>query len=344
MPGRIMLTICLLLVCIALQAQQTSTDTSWKLKYRQNGIAVPAWPQSLTVAQDGSGDYKTIQEAINAVRDLSQEQVIIYIRPGIYREKLIIPSWKKNIFLKGESSENTIITNADFSGKENPGGTDQFRRNKYSTYTSYTVLVQGADFKAENLTIENKAGRVGQAVALHVEADRAVIVRCRLLGNQDTLYTATSESRQYYKDCYLEGTTDFIFGEATCVFKNCTIKSLTNSYITAAATSAAQPFGYVFLNCKLIADSATKCFLGRPWRPYAKTVFMHCELGAHILPPGWNNWNNASNEKTVLYAEFENSGDGAQTSGRVKWSKQLSKKEAGKYTVEKIFRNWNPEK
>ena len=325
-------------------AQQTSTDTSWKLKYQQQGIPVPPFPQSLTVAQDGSGDYKTIQEAVNAVRELSQVQVIIYIKPGVYREKLIIPSWKKNIFLKGESSETTIITNSDYSGKQNPGGSDQFGRSKHSTYTSYTVLVQGSDFKAEDLTIENRAGRVGQAVALHVEGDRAVIIRCRLLGNQDTLYTATSESRQFYRDCYIEGTTDFIFGEATCLFKNCLIKSLSNSYITAAATSAAQPFGYVFMECSLVADSnVTKCFLGRPWRPNAKTVFLYSGLGVHIVPRGWNNWNNPANEKSVLYAEYQNSGPGAQTASRVKWSKQLTKKEAAAYKIERIFNGWIPE-
>lgn len=327
------------------KAQQTSTDTSWKEKYRQRGIPVPAWPSSLTVAQDGTGDYTTIQEAVNAVRDLSQEQVTIHIKAGVYHEKLIIPSWKKNVFLKGEGSQKTIITNADFSGKENPGGKDQFGRSRYSTYTSYTVLVQGSDFRAEDLTIENRAGRVGQAVALQVEGDRAILIRCRLLGNQDTLYTATSESRQFFRDCYIEGTTDFIFGEATCIFSACQIKSLSDSYITAAATSARQRFGYVFMDCQLIADSSVKkCFLGRPWRPHAKTVFINTEMGAHILPAGWNNWNNVSNEGTVLYAESGNTGPGAKIDGRVKWSRQLTKKEARSYTIENIFHNWNPEK
>jgi pectinesterase len=345
MPSRIILTICIMLALSVVQAQQTSTDTSWKLKYRERGIPVPPFPSALIVAQDGSGDYKTIQEAVNAVRDLSQEQVIIHIRPGIYHEKIIIPSWKKNVFLKGEDSRTTIITHSDYSGKEYPGGKDLFGRSRYSTYTSYTLLVQGADFRAEDLTIENRSGRVGQAVALHVEGDRALILRCRLLGNQDTLYTASAESRQYYRDCYIEGTTDFIFGEATCIFQSCLIKSLSNSYITAAATSPAQQFGYVFMNCRLIADTAvTKCFLGRPWRPHAKTVFMRTEMGAHILAEGWNNWNNPSNESTVLYAEYGNTGLGARNDARVKWSRQLTKKEAKLYTIEKIFKGWDPQK
>ena len=170
------------------------------------------YPSSFRVAQDGSGDFKTIQEAVNAVRDLSQQRVTISIKAGIYREKLVVPSWKTNIALVGESKENTIITHADFSGKPFPAGADPYGKDKYSTFTSYTVLVQGDDFMAENLTIENAAGRVGQAVALQVEGDRSLIRNCRLLGNQDTLYTATQGSRQYYLDCHIEGTTFFMFG------------------------------------------------------------------------------------------------------------------------------------
>jgi pectinesterase len=347
MKHLIRIILCLLMGTGWLYAQQTSTDTAWKLKYRLRGEPVPQYPSSLTVSQDGSGDYRSIQEAVNAVRDLSQVRVTIFIRKGTYHEKLVIPSWKKNIALIGEDMEHTIITHDDFSGKANPGGHDQFGRVKCSTYTSFTVLVQGDGFSAENLTIENTAGRVGQAVALHVEADRVMISHCRLLGNQDTLYTATDNSRQYYSNCYIEGTTDFIFGEATAVFDSCTIKSLVNSFVTAAATSPRQAFGYVFRNCRFIAgDNAVKCFLGRPWRPYAKTVFIQCYLGAHIVPEGWNNWGNPANEKTVLYAEYKNYGPGAAISGRAGWSKQLSRKESNAYTLTRIFRrnssDWLP--
>jgi pectinesterase len=326
-----------------LHAQQTSTDTAWRTKYQQAKTPLPTYPKTLTVAQDGSGDYKTIQGAVNAVRDLSQEQVIIYIKKGVYHEKLVIPSWKTKITLMGDNSGNTIITNKDYSGKDYPGGKDAFGREKFSTYTSYTVLVQGDDFRAENLTIENSSGRVGQAVALHVEADRCMFKNVRLLGNQDTLYAATETSRQYYEDCYIEGTTDFIFGEATAVFKNCTIKNLMNSYITAASTTPRQKFGYVFIDCKLIADtSASKCFLGRPWRPNAKTVYINTEMGSHIVPQGWNNWNNPENEKTAFYAEYNSKGPGANTAGRVKWSRQLSAKEAKQYTLQNIFAGNTP--
>lgn len=309
-----------------------------------------ALPSSLTVAQDGSGNYKTIQEAVNAVRDLGQWQVTIHIKKGVYHEKLVVPSWKTKITLIGESADNTIITNDDYSGKAVPGGKDAYGKDKMSTYTSYTVLVQGDDFRAENLTIANTAGRVGQAVALHVEADRCIFVNCRLLGNQDTLYLAKGNSRQYYQDCYIEGTTDFIFGEATVVFERCTIKSLTNSYISAAATTPRQKYGFVFFDCKLIADtSVTKEFLGRPWRPNAKTVFINTEMGAHILPEGWNPWKGdamfSDKEKTTFYAEFGSKGPGSNTAKRVSWSKQLSKAAMKAYTVKNILwgaDGWEP--
>lgn len=310
----------------------------------------PKYPATLTVAKDGSGNYSTIQEAVNSIRDLGELEVKIYIKNGIYKEKLIIPSWKIKIALVGESTENTIITNADYSGKANPLGKDVFGHTTFSTYTSFTVLVQGNDIHFENLSIINSAGRVGQAVALHVEGDRFIAKNCRFMGNQDTLYAAIENSRQYYQNCYIEGTTDFIFGKATVVFRNCTIKSLSDSYITAASTSAQQKFGFVFQNCKLIADPlVTKAYLGRPWRPYAKTVFMTCNLGKHILPEGWNPWKGdkmfPSKELTTFYAEYKNNGDGASPKTRLPWAKQLNDKEAKSYTLKNILGGtdqWNP--
>jgi pectinesterase len=310
----------------------------------------PKYPQEITVAQDGSGNYKTIQEAVNSVRDLGQKQVSILIKKGVYQEKLIIPSWKVKISLIGEDKANTIVTGNDFSGKAIPNGKDALGNTKFSTYSSFTVLVQGDDCKIENLTIQNTAGRVGQAVALHVEGDRFVMKNSIILGNQDTLYLAKENSRQYFENCFIEGTTDFIFGEATVFFNHCEIKSLTNSYITAAATTKNQSYGFVFLNCKLkAAEGATKVFLGRPWRPYAKTVFLKCELGKHIVPEGWNPWKGdlmfVDKEKTAFYAEYQNVGVGAEINSRVSWSKQLSAKEAKKYTIQQVLKgkdNWNP--
>ena len=305
------------------------------------------YPTHFTVAQDGSGDFKTIQEAVNAVRDLSQQQVIINIKPGTYHEKLVIPSWKTKISLIGEDKEHTTITNSDYSGKASPAGKDAFGKDKFTTYTSYTVLVEGNDFIAENLTIENASGRVGQAVALHVEGDRCIVKNCNLLGNQDTLYAATENSRQYYKDCFIQGTTDFIFGEATAVFDHCVIKNLSDSYITAPSTTPRQQFGFVFFDCKLIADSSVKkVHLGRPWRPYARSVYIRTEMGAHIIPVGWDNWRNPDNEKTAYFAEYESTGPGADKNGRAAWAHQLTSAENKTYTIKNILSGkdgWNVE-
>ena len=306
------------------------------------------YPSVLIVAQDGSGNYTTIQEAVNSVRDLGQQRVRIYIKTGIYREKLVIPSWKTAISLIGDSTGTVTITNADYSGKTT--AKDAFGKTQFSTYTSYTVLVLGNDFIAENLTIVNSSGRVGQAVALHVEADRCIFKDCRILGNQDTLYCTREGSRQYYQNCYIEGTTDFIFGEATCVFQSCTIKSLANSYITAAATRPGHQFGFIFFDCRLIADTAaTKVYLGRPWRPHAKTVFIRTTMGSQIVPQGWDPWKGDAmfpdKEKTAYYAEYGSSGDGSKWDKRVNWSHQLTVKEVRQYTLQNIFSdclNWMP--
>lgn len=315
-----------------------------------------SFPTKFTVAKDGSGDFRTIQEAVNSFRDHSQERVTLYVKNGIYAEKLVIPSWKPNIHIIGESREGVIITGNDFSGKSYPNNTkDATGKTQFSTYTSYTVLVDAPDIILENLTIENTAGRVGQAVALHVEGDRFVCRNCILKGNQDTLYAAKEGSWQYYENCYIEGTVDYIFGKSIAVFQSCTIKSLSDSYITAAATPPYQPFGFVFFDCKLIAESGVqKVYLGRPWRPYSKTVFIRTEMGAHVLPQGWNNWGNPKNEETVLYAEYQSTGKGAAPQSRVGWSKQLNSKEMKLYTLSNIFttnakstfnkQNWNPNK
>lgn len=304
-------------------------------------------PTNITVAKDGSGDHGTIQEAINSCRDLGQALVTIHIKKGVYKEKLVIPSWKTTIKLIGERRDSTIITYDDYSGKLIPPGMEIGGKEKYSTFTSYTMLIQGNDITLENLTIQNTAGQVGQAVALHIEGDRVQVKNCKIIGNQDTLLVTKDESRQYFIDCYIEGTTDFIFGEATALFMNCTIKSLKNSFITAASTRENTPFGFVFMNCKLIAnEETTEVYLGRPWRPHARTVFIECELGKHIRPEGWDPWKGdkmfPDKDKTAFYAEYKNFGPGSDVSKRVAWSKQLTKKESSKYTMKNIFLDWNP--
>jgi len=302
----------------------------------------------LTVAQDGSGDFKTIQEAINKVRDHAEIRVVITIKPGTYNEKVVIPSFKRNITLKGLDKDKTIIAYDDYSGKPFRG-IDVTGNTKFSTYTSYTLLVQGNDCSLENLTIENTAGKVGQAVALHTEGDRVVVKNCSILGNQDTLYLAKGGTRNYFENCYINGTTDFIFGATTAYFYNCTIESLTNSYVTAASTTQQDAYGFVFVDCKLIAKDATvnQVFLGRPWRPYAQTVFINTEMASHILPEGWNPWKGDKNfpdkEKTVFYAESGSKGAGGKDiSKRVSWSHQLKKADLKKYDLLKVLNGWNP--
>lgn len=300
---------------------------------------------TITVAQDGSGQFTSIQKAINSIRDLGPSEALIKIKSGIYNEKIVIPSSKHLISIEGENNENTIITNDDFSGKLNP-----LTNEKLTTFDSYTFLVAGDDVKISNITIQNTHCEKGQAVSLHVEGDRFVMKNSKILGCQDTLYAATDSSWQYYENCYIEGTTDFIFGQATAVFKNCEIKSLADSYITAAATSKENEFGFIFFDCHLTAkESVSKVFLGRPWRPFAKTVFINTTMQKHILPEGWNPWKGdkmfPDKEKTAFYAEFGSKGDGANSDKRVEWSHQLSKKDLKKYTIKNIFKNldnWVP--
>jgi len=307
-------------------------------------VVAQDFPNNLIVAQDGTGNFTTIQSAINFVRDLSQVQVEIYIKPGNYQEKLIIPSWKTKISLIGSNKLTTIISNGDHTGKPRPFP-DSTGNTTFNTFTSYTVLVQGDDFQASGLTIENTAGQVGQAVALHIEGDRAIIRDCNILGNQDTIYAATQNSRQYYNTCYIEGTTDFIFGEATAIFDNCVIKCLRNSYITAASTRPETKYGFVLRNCTIIAASdVTSVYLGRPWRPYAHTVFLNTMMDSFIHPSGWHNWGNEANEATAFYAEYNT--QGVNVSSRVLWSHQLTEKEAYFYTFDNIFGlddKWIPE-
>ncbi len=199
-------------------------------------------------------------------------------------------------------------------------------------------MVEGNDFFCKNLTIKNTSGPVGQAVALNVNANRVMFINCAFLGHQDTLYTSGEGTKNYFKDCFIEGTTDFIFGDATVLFENCIINSKSDSYITAASTPKDTTYGYVFKNCKLTADEkANKVYLGRPWRPYAKTVFINCEMGKHILPEGWHNWSKPEAEITSFYAEYNCTGEGFQPKTRVAWSHQLKKTEAKKYTIENIL-------
>ena len=285
----------------------------------------------MIVAQDGSGDFTSVQEAINATKAFPPQRITIFIKNGVYHEKVNVYSWNTDLTIIGESIDSTIITYDDYFNKINLG------RN--STFHTWTMKVEGNNFIGIDFTVENSAGPVGQAVALHVEADQCTFKNIRILGNQDALYAAGIHCHQYYQDCYIEGTTDFIFGAATALFEKCTIQSKSNSYITAASTPEDVEFGYVFKNCKLTAkEGVDKVYLGRPWRKYAKTVFIECELDGHIAPEGWAAWSNAGDLQTTYYAEYHNLGPGAYTPRRVEWSHQLTDEEASKYSKENILK------
>jgi len=290
----------------------------------------------MTVAPDGTSDYTSIQKAIDNCKSFPDKRITIYVKNGVYREKIVVPSCNPQISLIGEDPEKTIITNGDYFDKMN--------RGRNSTFFTYTLLVIADDFHAENITIENSAGPVGQAIALFVRGDRCVFRNCRITGHQDTLYTDGFNARHYFENCYIDGTTDFIFGPSTALFKYCVIHSKKNSYITAASTPQGNSFGYVFLDCKLTADEGVdKVYLGRPWRDYAKVVFIRCEMGQHILPEGWSNWSGTERDKTAFYAEYANTGAGSAASQRVAWSHQLTRKEAKKYTPANILKPRTPE-
>lgn len=290
----------------------------------------------MTVDRNGTGDFRNIQEAINSVRTADPRGTItIFIKNGMYKEKLIIPPHITNIRLIGED-RNTTIINYD----------DHANINKMGTFKTYTFLLSGNDITLENLTIENSSAELGQAVALHIEGDRVILRNCRLLGHQDTLYAGRDGARQYFENCYIEGTTDFIFGPSTAWFEKCTIHCKRNSYITAANTPENIRYGYIFNNCTItMANGVNAVYLGRPWRAYSMTLFMNCTLPKEINTTGWDNWRNADNEKTVRYMEYNNKGEGANTSSRVKWAKILSSNEAKEYTIENVLNgcdNWNP--
>lgn len=298
-------------------------------------------PDTIFVARDGTAEFRNIDDALEVCRAFMEYHKVIYVKKGTYKEKLIIPSWLTNVEICGEDRDNTIITYDDHANVFIKR-TDR----KMGTFRSYTVQVNGNGITFKNITIENNAARLGQAVALHTQGDRLVFINCNILGNQDTIYTGGINTRLYFKDCHIEGTTDFIFGPSTAWFENCSILSRINSYITAASTPQDIKYGYVFNKCRILAaEGVDKVYLGRPWRPYAYTIFMNCELGKHIRPEGWYNWGKESNEKTARYLEYNNSGEGASKNNRVAWSRQLNKKEAAQITLENVFKQndgWVP--
>lgn len=304
--------------------------------------------QLVVVSKDGKGNFTTVQQAIDAVENGSSVRTKILVKAGTYKEKIIIPENKGAILLEGENPENTIITYDDFASKKNSDGKD------IGTTNSSTIFIYSDNFSAKNISFENSSGRVGQAVAVLTSGDRITFENCRFLGNQDTLYLKgvqdspdkSRPSRNYFKNCYIEGTTDYIFGAGTAVFEKCVIYSKEKaSYVTAASTPQQNEYGFVFINSKILGNAEeNSVYLGRPWRPFAKTVFIDCEINSTIKPEGWHNWSKPDAEKTTFYGEYNSKGSDANISKRVFWSHQLTKEESKKYTAKNILSgkdNWN---
>ena len=272
-------------------------------------MAQPNAPD-IVVSKDGKGQFASIQEAVLSVRDYKPSRTTIYVKDGLYEEKLLIPANKCDITIIGQSRDGVIISHGDYAGLNNMG-----------TFNTWTVRVDGDGIRMENLTIRNTAGRVGQAVALHVEGDKCEFARVKLLGNQDTLFNGGNGSRQYFSQCYIEGTTDFLFGPATVVMDYCELHCNADSYITAASTPASVKWGYVLRHCDITADAGlARVFLGRPWREFASVTLIDCSLPSCIAPEGWHNWGRAENEQTARYAEFGCKGEGSGSSARVAWA------------------------
>lgn len=299
-------------------------------------IVAAAQTKKIIVAHDGSGNYRTLQTAFNAVPRNNKKPIIIFVKNGIYKEKLRLDSTKNFVTLIGEDKFKTILTFDDHTGKISPNG------DTINTRTSASFFMKADNFTARNITFQNDAGyNAGQAVGLQSDGDLASFYNCRIVGNQDVLFTNNDNSRQYFQECYIEGTTDFIFGSSTVWFERCHIHSKKNSHVTAASTPPSHLFGYVFNDCILTADTSLhNVSLGRPWRRYAAVVYIHCYFDEHIKPEGWSNWNNTENYKTARFAEYENYGPGANKGARVAWSKQLSDAEIKKFTIKNVIGNW----
>ncbi len=293
---------------------------------------------NLFVAADGSAKFKSVQDAIMAVPSGSRENpVVIHIAPGVYKELIYIQREKRFFKLVGENATNTILSFNLYGNMTNAWG------KPIGTFKTPSTTIDADDFTAENLTFENSAGPVGQALAIRVDGDRATFRNCRFLGWQDTILL--NRGRQYFENCYICGHVDFIFGAATAWFEQCEIHALRGGYLTAASTPVDVSFGFVFSHCKITGEPGAKTLLGRPWRIYASTIYLNCEMSDAVQPKGWFDWGKPEAHTTARYAEFNSTGAGASPTNRPDWTKQLKKSEAEKITVEKVLGgadNWDP--
>jgi pectinesterase len=329
---RLSLVLSLLLSCVVYAGQDS--NSLWQPDEKLAGLArlfETGKTRQIIVDQNGSADFNSIQAAVDAVAKDNNERAVILIKPGFYKQQVLILKDKPFITLRGTDPYRTIISYDLNAHMMKPDGS--------RTYGSdcATLLVKGAsDIILENLTVENTFGPHPQALAVKLASDRAVVFNCRFLGGQDTLMTHSG--RQYYLNCYIEGGTDFIYGHAQAVFENCLIHSNESSHITAhAATEPNLPTGYVFYNCRVTTANGVMTDLGRPWRPYARVIYYNCWLDRGIIPEGWNNWNDPNNEKTAFYAEYKSSGPGNNPTARVKWSHQLTDGQSRKFLPENFM-------
>lgn len=302
--------------------------------------AVAAPTADVIVATDGSGQYKSVQEAISAApmrTGATDPRWIIFVKAGTYRERIYVQRERGNIAVIGEDAEKTVVTydlHANLPGEDG---------KPIGTFRTPTVQIDGDGMVWENLTLANGAGPVGQALALRVDGDRVVFKNCRFLGWQDTILV--NRGRQYFADCYIEGSVDFIFGAATAYFDRCHIHVLKDGYIAAASTPEGQPHGYVFADCRITGRDGVRTYLGRPWRSFARTVFLRTEMSAVVRPEGWHNWGKPAAEKTTFYAEFGSTGPGASPATRVPWARTLTAADAAALTPQKVLAGsdgWNP--
>ncbi|WP_435361738.1 pectinesterase family protein [Haloarchaeobius sp. DFWS5] len=325
---------------------QTSTAEPTETKSVEEKLEEYGCPKldrdpDIVVAKDGSGDYETVQAAIDSLPADDFEENQVYIEEGVYEEKLELGG-KLDVTILGAGPEKTILTYDDHADKTNSLG------NPIGTSGSASFVINGYDITLKDLTVRNDAEPVAQAVAARVDASRALFVNCRFVGNQDTLYTRNENTNQYYKDCYIEGDVDFIFGAATAYFDGCEIFCKGSSgYATAASTEQGEEYGYVFNDCTITGDAPDDSFyLGRPWKRYAQTVFLNTEMGEHIRPEGYHPWpepDHPDKTKTAYYAEYNNSGPGYTPDERVEWSHVLSESDAQPYRSPKtVLDGWDP--
>lgn len=292
------------------------------------------------VALDGSGSYSSLQEAISSApmrTDAAQPRWVIRVKPGIYRERIYVQRERGHMRIVGDDAEKTVI---EFDAHAKQLGSDG---KPIGTFRTPTVQIDGDGMIWENLTLANTAGPVGQALALRADGDRLEFRRVRFLGWQDTVLL--NRGRHYFEDCYIEGHVDFIFGAATAWFERCHIHALRDGYLTAASTPQGTAHGYVFSHCKVTGADGAKTYLGRPWRNFAKTVFLNTEMSANVRPEGWHNWNKPDAEKTTFYAEFGSAGPGASPGARVPWAHRLTPEQAAAYTPASVLGGadgWNP--